>query len=75
VNVGSREPKPRRVRGQKRGRKPLGRAFTQLWTASTVSSVGDGVQNVALPLLAASLTRDPLAVAAVTSAEFLPWFC
>ena len=35
--------------------------------------MGDGVVAVALPLLAASLTRDPLAVAAVVAAQHLPW--
>ena len=45
----------------------------RLRRSSTVAGVGDGVVAVALPLLAASLTRDPLAVAAVFAAQHLPW--
>jgi MFS family permease len=44
-----------------------------LWAASTVSSLGDGMYLAALPLLAATLTRDPLAVSVVTFAGWLPW--
>jgi MFS family permease len=38
-----------------------------------VSTLGDGMYLAALPLLAATLTRDPLAVAVVTVAGWLPW--
>lgn len=41
--------------------------------AALVAGVGDGVVAVALPLLAAGLTRDPLAVAGVFVAQHLPW--
>jgi MFS family permease len=51
----------------------LGSAYAKLWTAASVSFVGDGVYYTALPLLAASLTRDPLGVAAVEVAGHLPW--
>ncbi len=51
----------------------LGPNFTRLWTASTISNLGDGVTVVAGPLLAASLTRNPLAVAALTFSQRLPW--
>jgi MFS family permease len=54
-------------------RTPLGPDFTKLWTASTVSNLGDGVTLVAGPLLAATLTRNPLMVAALTFAQRLPW--
>ena len=46
-----------------RERARLGSAYWRLWTAATISSVGDGVDLAALPLLAASLTRDPRLVA------------
>jgi MFS family permease len=52
---------------------PLGAAFRRLWVAAATSSLGDGVTLAALPLLAASLTRDPLAVSAVTLCQQLPW--
>jgi MFS family permease len=38
-----------------------------------VSTLGDGMYLAALPLLAATLTRDPLAVSVVTFAGWLPW--
>ncbi|WP_079041799.1 MFS transporter [Streptomyces aureus] len=47
--------------------------FGRLWTAQTVSSLGDGVSHAALPLLALTLTRDPMALAVVTAAGTLPW--
>jgi MFS family permease len=47
--------------------------FGRLWTAQTVSSLGDGVTQAALPLIALSTTRDPMALAVVTAAGTLPW--
>ena len=38
-----------------------------------MSNLGDGLRVTALPLLAASLTRDPSAIAAVTAVVWLPW--
>jgi hypothetical protein len=43
----------------------LGRRFWQLWAANAVSSVGDGMVLVALPLLALSRTSDALTISAV----------
>lgn len=51
----------------------LGRPYWTLWWSSLVNGVGDGVFAAALPLFAASLTRDPLAVSAVSAATYLPW--
>ena len=51
----------------------LGSEYGKLWTASTVSNLGDGVTLVAAPLLAASLTRDPVLVSGVVFAGRLPW--
>ena len=47
--------------------------FRRLWASSAVSNLGDGMRVTALPLLAASLTRDPTAIAAVTAVVWLPW--
>lgn len=47
--------------------------FGRLWTAQSVSSLGDGVTQAALPLLALTLTRNPLALAVITAAGTLPW--
>lgn len=52
---------------------PLGRPFWTFWSASTLANVGDGIRLAAFPLLAASLTASPIAVAAVTAAQSLPW--
>jgi MFS family permease len=51
----------------------LGRDYQRLWTASAISNLGDGVLLTALPLLAASLSGEPLAVSAVTVALTAPW--
>ena len=51
----------------------LGRAYWRLWTAGTISNLGDGIELAALPLLAASLTRDPVLVAGLMTAARLPW--
>jgi MFS family permease len=54
------------------GRRP-GRPLATLLAAGAVSSLGDGVTLAAAPLLAASVTRDPRAIAAVGVAWSLPW--
>ncbi|WBQ04189.1 MFS transporter [Kribbella sp. CA-293567] len=41
------------------GTAPLGRPFWVVWCAGAVSFIGDGITFGALPLLAASFTRDP----------------
>jgi MFS family permease len=48
--------------------------FGYLWSAASVSSVGDGAYAVAAPLLAALLTGNPLGVAVVSTAAAAPWF-
>lgn len=50
----------------------LGRGFRRTWLASAVSNVGDGLRLAALPLLAASLTRDPILIASLTVTLRLP---
>lgn len=54
-------------------RRPLGRDYRRLWVASAVSVTGDGVTLTAGPLLAASVTHDPLLVAGALFAQLLPW--
>jgi MFS family permease len=51
----------------------LGRPFWLVWLSTTGSSLGDGVRTVAFPLIAASISRDPSAVAVVSMAGYLPW--
>lgn len=49
------------------------RDYWLLWSASGLSNLGDGIRLTALPLLAATLTRDPLAVSGVLAATTAPW--
>jgi len=51
----------------------LGPEYRKLWSASTISNLGDGVTLTAGPLLAASITRDPVLVAGVAFAQRVPW--
>jgi MFS family permease len=51
----------------------LGSAYWRVWVASTISNLGDGVRFVAMPLLAAHVTRDPRLVSLVTIAGAAPW--
>jgi len=51
----------------------LGARFDKLSVAAGVSNIGDGFFGAAFPLLVASITRDPLLVAAATLIGRLPW--
>ncbi|MGC5306019.1 MFS transporter [Micromonospora zamorensis] len=50
----------------------LGRDFRLLWSAAVSSRFGDALRTPALALLAATVTRDPRVIAAVTVAGQLP---
>lgn len=52
---------------------PLGRNFQRFWVGSLSSNLADGVMMVALPMVAAMLTNDPLLVSGLMVARFLPW--
>jgi MFS family permease len=52
----------------------LGGPFWRLFTASAISSLGDGLVIVGFPLLALTLTRSPLLIAGVAIAGRLPAF-
>lgn len=47
--------------------------YLKLFAASTASNLGDGIALVALPLLAATITRDPLLVSLLAMSGQLPW--
>ncbi|MFC9683405.1 MFS transporter [Streptomyces sp. NPDC056948] len=47
--------------------------FGRLWSAAVLSSFGDALRTAALPLLAVSLTDEPLLIASVTACGYLPW--
>lgn len=51
----------------------LSGAFWRLFGSSAASNLADGVGRAVVPLLAATLTRDPLLISAITSLSFLPW--
>ncbi|GAB2684659.1 MFS transporter [Thalassiella azotivora] len=48
-------------------------SFRRLWAAAGLANLGDGMGLVAVPLLAATLTRDPVLVGALTAAVYLPY--
>ncbi|MEV6523383.1 MFS transporter [Longispora sp. NPDC051575] len=48
-------------------------SFAALWASQASSNLADGLLQAAAPLLVATLTRDPLAVAGMTVVQFLPW--
>ncbi|MDT0166806.1 MFS transporter [Actinotalea sp. AC32] len=52
---------------------PLGSRFQHLLAATTSSNLADGVLQVGVPLLALTLTRSPLEIAAASAAATLPW--
>jgi len=52
---------------------PLGGAFARLWTASIASNLADGIGRLAVPLLAVSLTKDPVAIAVIGALAYVPW--
>ena len=54
-----------------RARLPTG--FQRVLAAAVSSNLGDGIRLTALPLLAATITRDPLAIGAVTGVTMAPW--
>ncbi|WET81660.1 MFS transporter [Amycolatopsis sp. QT-25] len=66
-------PSGEAVPGRVRPHGKLGRDFWTLWSASTVSIVGDGLYLSALPLITLLYTDDPLQISLVTAASTLPW--
>ncbi len=54
-------------------RRALGRPFRLVWLSVIVSSTGDGMFITAFPLLAATLTSNPVLIAGITIASRLPW--
>jgi MFS family permease len=49
------------------------RGLKWLLTSSAAANLGDGLGKVALPLLASTLTRDPVLIAGLSATQFLPW--
>jgi MFS family permease len=53
--------------------KSLGPAFNRMWGASLLTSLADGVLIAAAPLLAVSLTKNPVLISAISALVMLPW--
>ncbi len=51
----------------------LGTSYRKLFTASSISNLGDGVGQLAYPWLASAVTRNPILIALVAVAQRLPW--
>jgi MFS family permease len=51
----------------------MGPAFNRIWASSVVSNLADGVMIAAVPLLAISLTNNPVLIAAIGAMVMLPW--
>ncbi|HET6302678.1 MFS transporter [Microbacterium sp.] len=71
--VDTAEPKSSEGAAERGSRAPLGRDFGKLWTAAAFSNLADGLGRTAVPLIATTLTRDPLAISVITALAFLPW--
>ena len=54
-------------------RAPMGAGFNRLWAASIGSNLADGLGRTAVPLIATTLTDDPLLIAGIASLVFVPW--
>ena len=54
-------------------RRGLGPVFANVFAANLSSSLGDGISRVAVPLLAARLTDDPLLISGIAALALLPW--
>ena len=51
----------------------LGATFNKLWSAAMVSKFADGLVGAAIPLLAATLTRDSVLISIQANMMLLPW--
>ena len=51
------------------GSASLGRGFTRLWAGNAAGNLSDGIVFVAIPLMAAALTQDPVVIAGLAVAH------
>lgn len=52
---------------------PLGKDFSKIWSASLITNLVDGVLRLSAPLLAVTLTEDPLLIGLLSALGLLPW--
>lgn len=57
----------------KKQRESLGVKFNRLWAASLASNIADGLFKTAVPLLATTLTKDPVLISMLGALVMLPW--
>ena len=50
-----------------------GARFWRMYGSSATSNLADGIGRTGIPLLAATYTRDPVAISGLISFTFLPW--
>ena len=48
-------------------------AFNRLWSANIFSNLADGFEKAAIPILAVTLTKDPVLVSLISALVMLPW--
>ena len=53
--------------------KSLGLAFNRMWGASLLTNLADGVLIAAAPLLAVTLTKNPVLISLLSALVMLPW--
>jgi MFS family permease len=51
----------------------LGPDFNRIWSAGLITNLADGVLRLASPLLAITLTRDPVLISLLSALSLLPW--
>ncbi|NDB50238.1 MAG: MFS transporter [Actinobacteria bacterium] len=51
----------------------LGPDFNRIWSAGLLTNLADGVLRLAAPLLAITLTRDPVLISLLSALSLLPW--
>jgi MFS family permease len=51
----------------------LGKSFDRLFQSTLASHISDGLLAASGPLLAATLTRDPILIAGIAALNMLPW--
>ncbi|NDE71124.1 MAG: MFS transporter [Actinobacteria bacterium] len=51
----------------------MGRPYWRLWSAHTISNLGDGISSIAYPWLASAVTRSPILIALIAVLSRLPW--
>jgi MFS family permease len=54
-------------------RTSLGKDFNLIWIASLITNLADGILKLAAPLLAVSLTEDPVLIGLLSALSLLPW--